>query len=876
MQKLKEKQGDLKAVGQFFYGENFNEPAFVVARGMNGFKLDETSFRDTGLQKKVQSVRWLANFTPKQRGVYTFTIKPDSFSHVFIDGENVKNQEVQLEAGREYSFLIAYFGNPMIEQEELLQLDVQYTFNGQKRKEVEVETFSIPEIASFEVLSNEWPFQKVEEEPLLDTDNDGIYDKWEIEGYTVINHVVYPWPDKGSAKEKEYKDKGYKKYVSNPNESHTAGDPYSDLEKASGALDRTINKVAWDPMVAVYPSITVGMEELILSKKAQAEETVGKSVSRTTSSSVSDSNTLGIDANAGWSLFGPSISVTGHYSHTSTHTVDSSDTSGQDWHTQLGINTGDSANLNANVRYYNTGTAPVYKLVPTTNLVLGKETIATVTGQLNQKAVSIAPGETYPKRHLHGLALNTLDQFSSTPISLNINQLDRLEEGEKLKIETDQFQGAFARRDPAGGQVVMEENEWADYMPQIESSTTGILINMDGNRFMERRIAAKDPQNPNDLTPELTLKEALQKSIGAIYDEKEKNWYFVDEETDTKHILSSDLVHFVFDKKTKKLIEVELNKQNERIKDMYKMIIRPGMNIQINVPVLYDDFQESTNSKWEGGTHIDSPEAAFKGKCYKVERGKTAIYGGFSLERESIYQVQIAVKGGKGTEGQISAEVNGLGETTKYKFEISQEYKNQSMLIKTFGDVKEKLEFLITNSVGGDIYIDNFAVVKVGRGIDDLKAENKEYSKDIQSEEAYSITRMNEKEVMSNPSHSLACILNKPRGYGQKFKVLFEKQYNAFKFVDPGNKQVLTWSNDRGVLYFKDDVYDPKQYWYFKKSTTPNQIGYQIISAADRSKVLEAVPFKHKDMPDLVAFINIATLDDSKESQYFRFPQGIE
>ncbi|MDT2292598.1 hypothetical protein P7H15_06275 [Paenibacillus larvae] len=41
--------------------------------------------------------------------------------------------------------------------------------------------------------------------------------------------------------------------------------------------------------------------------------------------------------------------------------------------------------MNANVRYYNTGTAPVYNLVPTTNLVLGRQTIATVTGQLNQK-----------------------------------------------------------------------------------------------------------------------------------------------------------------------------------------------------------------------------------------------------------------------------------------------------------------------------------------------------------------------------------------------------------------------------------------------------------------------------------------------------------
>ncbi|MDT2288891.1 hypothetical protein P7H17_26490 [Paenibacillus larvae] len=86
----------------------------------------------------------------------------------------------------------------------------------------------------------------------------------------------------------------------------------------------------------------------------------GKTVSRSTSSSGSDSNTEG--STQVWdSLFeGFSASVTGHYSHSSTHTVDSSNTSGQDWQHQLELNTGQSAYMNANVRYYNTGTAPVY------------------------------------------------------------------------------------------------------------------------------------------------------------------------------------------------------------------------------------------------------------------------------------------------------------------------------------------------------------------------------------------------------------------------------------------------------------------------------------------------------------------------------------
>ncbi|MDT2247383.1 hypothetical protein P7H16_11225 [Paenibacillus larvae] len=56
----------LKAVGQFFYGDNFNELAFVVARGINGFKLDNRTLDGVDFKTTIQSVlRWLANFTPK-------------------------------------------------------------------------------------------------------------------------------------------------------------------------------------------------------------------------------------------------------------------------------------------------------------------------------------------------------------------------------------------------------------------------------------------------------------------------------------------------------------------------------------------------------------------------------------------------------------------------------------------------------------------------------------------------------------------------------------------------------------------------------------------------------------------------------------------
>ncbi|MEV2667335.1 binary toxin-like calcium binding domain-containing protein, partial [Paenibacillus larvae] len=633
-----------------------------------------------------------------------------------------------------------------------------------------VETFSIPEIISFESLPMGTDSRT--ENKLPDTDEDGICDEWEVNGYYVKNNIaVFPWPKEGSQEEKELIKQGFKKFVSNPYESHTAGDPYSDLEKASGALDRTIHKVARDPLVAAYPSITVGMEELILSNNENISSTKGKTVSRSTSSSVSDSNTLGIDVSTGFSLFqGFSASVTGHYSHSSTHTVDSSNTSGQDWQHQLELNTGQSAYMNANVRYYNTGTAPVYNLVPTTNLVLGRQTIATVTGQLNQRSLSLTPGQTYPKQHLHGVALNTIDQFSSAPIALNINQLDRLESGEKLKLETTQFQGAFAKRSPAGGQVVLEENEWAHYMPQIESMTAGILINMGGNRFIERRVAAKDPLNPNDRTPELTLGEALEKSIGMFLDKENKNFYFIDEETGNRHIISPDLVHLVFDKKTEKKIKEEQERKPD-IKTIYGMTIRPEMNIQINVPVLYDDFTKNSD-KWSGGDY-DTEHALYKGQCYEIGKEKEGVYRNFSLERNATYLIVMAVKGSPTKDKNIIVEIDGITGVKEFgNFKVDKDYKYEKMVLKTFGDMENHLKLHIKNNTNDPIYIDNFSIVKIGRGIDELEKENIEYAKNIKYTDKFYIYGISGEKIITN-DRSLPVMKNKGETEQQKFSIQY-------------------------------------------------------------------------------------------------------
>ncbi|CAH8770543.1 binary toxin-like calcium binding domain-containing protein [Paenibacillus dendritiformis] len=839
--RIEENQQTLKSVGQFFYGENLDEPAFVIGSGMNGFKVDPSQLKGVDLKKKVKSARWIADFTPKQTGLYQFITSSNPYTHIFVDGKEVKDTEVILEEGEQYTFVILYFGNPDVKEEDLFQFEVKYTCNQQETQAIEAEDFSIPRQVSFEYLPGGIDNTE-DEEPLLDTDNDGIYDEWEINGYTVINHLVVPWDEKYAAQ-------GYKKYVSNPNESHTAGDPYSDLEKASGSIDRNIKKVAWDPLIAAYPSITVGMERLILSDNKELSSSSGKRISRETSSSSSASNTEGIDVSAGFSLFeGFSGSVTGHYSHTSTHTVNSAQTSGQDWSEQLGLNSAQAAYVNANIRYYNTGTAPVYKFIPTTNLVLGKETIATITGQMNQEAFSLPPDQTYPRRHLHAVALNTLDQFSSTPISMNINLVDRLENGEKLKLETTQFQGAFAKRDPAGGQVVIEENEWANYIPQIESVTTGILIDIKGGPMMERRIAAKDPDNPNDLTPELTLGRALEKAVGAYKDGE--NWYFKDEYTDEAHMLSPNLVHFIYDRRTERKIKKELE-GNKNIKTIYDMTIRPGMNIQISVPVVWDDFKIN-NGNWDGGSY-DQTNGLQNGRCYKIDPNKNVTYDldDITLEANSKYLISMDVKG-NGT-GKATVEFGG----TTRDFNISNGYKRQKMMFEIF-EFPDDFGSL-TISTNSTVYIDNFSIVKIGNAWDKLKEENKEFSK-INDQKDFYFASTDLTQYITNYKDE-AFIKKWDVNSKQEFKLVYHVYRGAFYIYDIPAKKVLTWDRRNQKLIFMNDLGVRYQLWFFQKSGNK---GYNIVSAADRSKVLAY----DIEKPDLTP-LQITTLDEAKANQYF-------
>ncbi|MDC4249078.1 hypothetical protein, partial [Enterococcus faecium] len=121
---MKKYKKGFKAVGQYFYGENFNEAAFITSSGINGFNILADSLENVYLTNEIKSVRWITNFTPKNSGLYSFKTINKEFTHIFINGELIDDKGIFLNKGEIYKFIVAYFGNSNATQNDLIDLKV--------------------------------------------------------------------------------------------------------------------------------------------------------------------------------------------------------------------------------------------------------------------------------------------------------------------------------------------------------------------------------------------------------------------------------------------------------------------------------------------------------------------------------------------------------------------------------------------------------------------------------------------------------------------------------------------------------------------------------------------------------------------------------
>ncbi|PGM97605.1 binary toxin-like calcium binding domain-containing protein [Bacillus cereus] len=618
-------------MGYYYQDQHFQQLALMGHRQATDLKVTKSEVKDflSKDQQQIQSVRLIGYIKPSQTGEYIFSTSSDQHVMIQLDENQIVNQSpmtapIQLEKDKIYKIRIEYVPEQMESKDTLLDLELNWSISGGKAESIPESAFLLPDISRKQDKEKIVPetslFQKQGKENNVsrstkslatddsrDTDDDAIPDQWEIDGYTIQRKVAVKWED-------SMKEKGYKKYVSDPDKQHTVRDPYTDWEKAAGHMDSAIKREARNPLVAAYPSVGVHMEKLIISNNQNVSSQVGKSISSTTSSSSTNDNTVGVDVSAGYSLLGGfNAQVTGRYSHTWSSTSGVENSNSDNWSRDLGINTGQAAYLNANVRYYNTGTAPIYNVKPTTNFVLKGDGIVTVKAKENQVGNVLQAGGTYPDKQHAPIALNTLDDFGSQLIPINFDQMIQLENGGKLNLQTTQANGLYGVIKANGGLSVDPSQEWDHVKAQIESASASIIMDT-GEETLERRVAAKDYRDPEDLTPETTLGEALAMAFDTT--EKDGELYYKDMP------LRESVTGIVFDRATAEEVKVQLDKMPDQDKKLYNVKIKRGMNIMIQKPVWFDHFDNNDHANWSNeftiaqGQGIKGDAGRFNGETF--------------------------------------------------------------------------------------------------------------------------------------------------------------------------------------------------------------------------------------------------------------------
>lgn len=357
-------------------------------------------------------------------------------------------------------------------------------------------------------------------------EEDIYYDEKKCTGYTVDGGEVVAWDDE------KHDEKNFIRYFSDPFSLSTTGDPYNDFDKVLRKIDGGILEEAHHPLVAACPEVGVELEKLILSKVQNISIQKGQSQTNqnantmtvSTSNNHNDGNHLSVGGSVGASVLGPKITVSVNLSHNwstaiTTGKVDSKTTTSVNtdtWTDTLGINRAETAWLNANVRYINTGTAPIYDCMPTLNFVIGSgkeaQTVSTVGAKANTVANIILPNDSYPKKHQNPIAFNTNDDFNSHPIMLNYEQVEQLDKGKKLIVETLQTFSKYAQADIKSLELRFDDKRaWSNVMNNIYNRTACITITFGENYTFKRRVAARKLKDyDKQEQPELTIKEAIE------------------------------------------------------------------------------------------------------------------------------------------------------------------------------------------------------------------------------------------------------------------------------------------------------------------------------------------------------------------------------
>ncbi|PGO51075.1 Iota toxin protein Ib, partial [Bacillus cereus] len=121
-------------------------------------------------------------------------------------------------------------------------------------------------------------------------------------------------------------------------------------------------------------------------------------------------------------------------------------------------------------------------------------------------------------------------------------------QGEIIDLETTQSSGQYGILDPSSGNLVTDAGKQWDHIRSNIDATSGSLILETGKETLERRVAARDVNNPEDKTPEITVGEAIKKAFGAV--EREGQLYYTEQDTGKEIPIHESAINIVVDKRT--------------------------------------------------------------------------------------------------------------------------------------------------------------------------------------------------------------------------------------------------------------------------------------------------------------------------------------
>ncbi|BAR87697.1 uncharacterized protein KNN_06964 (plasmid) [Bacillus thuringiensis serovar tolworthi] len=606
----------------YYYGDKYFHDLELIHITQKGgtihlFKEDSSSLF-TAKKSIIQSARWVGFLRPSITGHYQLSTSHNAHVIMTVNGKNViseceYSESLHLIEGKMYEICIEFQQQDVKFSDVLLDFHIYWSRDNHPLTIIPLENLVQPQtsdrnrtqrqknIPRHSLFSEKYPmdpaFQRRASDD-VDSDDDAIPDNWEINGFTVRENLIVKWED-------SFASRGYKKYRSNPYRAHTVGDPYSDFEKVASQMDPNVKKEARNPLVAAVPEVRVDMESFKVIKIDNIGHDTSQTVTEEASYSTTSAITAGITTEASATLLDFGMRVSTSFSQTTSSTAEYGNSTSESWSEQLNFNTSDRARLNANVRYHNTGSAPIYKVQPTSSFVLqdgssSGYTIRTVKAKENQVGEVLNPGSTYPEGGAP-ISLDKIDDFGSTDITIDKETLDKLEKNGKLDLQTPQAEGFYKLLNASGGTNLYPG--FASIQNDVRGRSAHIILNTE-NGTVDRRIATKQYSDREDLTPEITLKEAIKMA----YDAEETNGILKikiqhGQETEEIELDPYNLGgKIIVDEKTSAEFTSQLDKMskknifNVKLKMLEDVVQKTGMNILIQERKPATDLKEGIYS----------------------------------------------------------------------------------------------------------------------------------------------------------------------------------------------------------------------------------------------------------------------------------------